>query len=89
MVMEAETAREQHADLLRHIAEISSILDQLENTVRLFAERHGNLTLAVDCAKAFQSAVADLKSEMLQQYLEYRITTAIPRTSENGYRLRT
>jgi hypothetical protein len=67
---------DRHAELLRHIAEISSILEQLEEAVDLFVERHGELSHAVAAAQACRSAVVGLKREMLRQYLDYRIAAA-------------
>jgi hypothetical protein len=71
-----DQTRDRHAELLRHVAEISSILDQLDGAVEVFVERHGELSHAVAAAQACRSAVFDLKREMLRQYLDYRIATA-------------
>ena len=71
-----DQTRDRHAELLRHVAEISSILDQLDGAVEVFVERHGELSHAVAAAQACRSAVVDLKREMLRQYLDYRIATA-------------
>ena len=62
-----------HDELLRQLAVISSIKDRLERAVRVLVERHGDGHEPVESAKALETAVASLKSEMVRHYLDYRI----------------
>jgi hypothetical protein len=82
--MDLAASKEEHAEFLRHIATISSILDELDEAITALAERHGNVSQAVGCAKTFASSVVELKQEMLRQYLDYRISLAQPAASHGN-----
>ena len=65
-----------NAELMRRIAEISSLQEQIERTVESLVARHGETNETVAPAKALAASVTALKRELLQHYLECRIAEA-------------
>ncbi|HKW99155.1 MAG TPA: hypothetical protein VJN43_15555 [Bryobacteraceae bacterium] len=74
--MNVHSTTELHAGLLRQIAEISSLQDQVQLAVQTMSKRHGDPSEAVACAKALETAVTDLKRDLVRHYFEYRIVAA-------------
>ena len=65
-----------NTELMRRIAEISSLKEQIEHTVDSLVARHGEKSDSVAPAKALAASVTALKRELLQQYLEGCIAEA-------------
>ncbi|HXI41430.1 MAG TPA: hypothetical protein VNH83_15715 [Bryobacteraceae bacterium] len=70
--------------LMRRIAEISSLQEQIERTVESLVARHGETNETVAPAKALAASVTALKRELLQHYLECRIAEAERAALENA-----
>jgi hypothetical protein len=72
----AASHNDPNAELMRRIAEISSLQEQIERTVESLVARHGETNETVAPAKALAASVTALKRELLQHYLECRIAEA-------------
>ena len=73
-----------NTELMRRIAEISSLKDQIERTVDSLVARHGEKSASVAPAKALAASVTALKRELLQQYLECCIAEADRATNSSN-----
>jgi len=73
-----------NAELMRRIAEISSLKERLEHTVDSLVARHGEKSDSVAPAKALAASVTALKRELLQQYLECCIAEAERATNSSN-----
>jgi hypothetical protein len=73
-----------NAELMRRIAEISSLKEQIEHTVDSLVARHGEKSDSVTPAKALAASVTALKRELLQQYLECCIAEAERATNRSN-----
>jgi hypothetical protein len=80
----ATSNNDPNAELVRRIAEISSLQEQIERTVESLVARHGEMNETVAPAKALAASVTALKRELLQHYLECRIAEAERATVMNG-----
>jgi hypothetical protein len=76
LVVSAAFNNDPNIELMRRIAEISSLKEQIEHTVKSLVARHGEKSETVAPAKALAASVTALKRELLQHYLEYRISEA-------------
>ncbi len=74
--MSAASSNDPNAELMRRIAEISSLQEQIERTVESLVARHGEMNETVAPAKALAASVTALKRELLQHYLDCRIAEA-------------
>ena len=63
-------------ELMRRIAEISSLQEQIESTVQSLVAQHGEQNETVGPARALAASVNELKRELLQHYLECRMAEA-------------
>ncbi len=82
--MSATSNNDPNAELVRRIAEISSLQQQIERTVESLVARHGETNETVAPAKALAASVTALKRELLQHYLECRIAEAERATLMNS-----
>ena len=82
--MSAATNNHPNAELMRRIAEISSLQEQIKHTVESLVARHGETSETVAPAKALVASVTALKRELLQCYLECRIAEADRATNSNN-----
>ncbi len=82
--MSAASIEDPNEELVRRIAEISSLREQIEQTVKALVARHGEQSEAVAPAKALAASVTALKRELLQHYLECRIAEAARVTNANN-----
>jgi hypothetical protein len=73
-----------NGELMRRIAEISSLKERLEHTVDSLVARHGERSDSVAPAKALAASVTALKRELLQQYLECCIAEAERATNSSS-----
>jgi len=71
-------------ELMRRIAEISSLKEQIEHTVDSLVARHGETSDSVAPAKALAASVTALKRELLKQYLECCIAEAERATNSSN-----
>jgi hypothetical protein len=71
-------------ELMNRIAEISSLQEQIDNTVQALVARHGEQSEMVAPAKALAASVNQLKRELLQHYLECRIAEAARSETANN-----
>jgi hypothetical protein len=65
-----------HDDLLRRIAEISTMCEEIERAVKSLIALHGAESEALDSARELEATAAALKRQLLQHYLECRIGEA-------------
>jgi hypothetical protein len=65
-----------HDELLRRIADISAMCEQIERAVQSLIEPHDELSDTVASGRALEAAVLALKRQLLQYYLECRIGEA-------------
>ena len=65
-----------HDELLRTIAEISTMCEEIERAVRSLIAQHGKQSEALESARALEATVVALKRQLLQHYLECRIGEA-------------
>jgi hypothetical protein len=72
----AASNNDPNAELMRRIAEISSLQEQIERAVESLVARHGEMSETVAPAKALAASVTALKRELLQHFLECRIAEA-------------
>ena len=82
--MSAAPYNDPNAELMRRIAEISSLKERLEHTVDSLVARHGEKSDSVAPAKALAASVTALKRELLQQYLECCIAEADRATNSSN-----
>ena len=80
----AATNNDPNAELMRRIAEISSLKEQIEHTVESLVARHGETSDTVAPAKALAASVTALKRELLQHFLESRIAEAEQAANSNN-----
>ena len=64
---------EPHDELLRHIAEISTLCEELDRAVKSLVALQGEQSEALESARAIEATAAELKRQLLQHYLECRI----------------
>ena len=76
MGVSAASNNDPNAELMRRIAEISSLQQQIERSVESLVAQHGEMNETVAPAKALAASVTALKRELLQHYLECRIAEA-------------
>jgi len=65
-----------HDELLRRIAEISTMCEEIEHAVISLIALHGEHSEALDSARALEATAAAMKQQLLQHYLECRIGEA-------------
>ena len=65
-----------HDELLRRIAEISTMCEEIEHAVKSLIVLHGEHGEALDSARALEATAAAMKRQLLQHYLECRIGEA-------------
>ena len=65
-----------HDELLRHIAEISTMCDEIDRAVKSLVALQGEQSEALESARAIEATTAELKRQLLQHYLECRIGEA-------------
>ena len=65
-----------HDELLRRIAEISTMCEEIERAVKSLIELHGDQSEALDSARKLEATATALKRQLLQHYLECRIGEA-------------
>jgi len=65
-----------HDELLRRIAEISTMCEEVERAVKSLIALHGEHSEALDSARALEATAAAMKRQLLQHYLECRIGEA-------------
>jgi hypothetical protein len=65
-----------HDELLRRIAEISTMCEEIERAVKSLIALQGEQSEALDSARAIEATAAELKRQLLQHYLECRIGEA-------------
>ena len=83
--MSAASNNDPNTELMRRIAEISSLQEQIKHTVESLVARHGETSETVAPAKALAASVTALKRELLQYYLECRIAEAERATNSNNH----
>jgi hypothetical protein len=70
-----------HDELLRRVAEISMMCEEIERAVQSLIALHGEHGEALDSARALETTAAAMRQQLLQHYLECRIGEAAVRTS--------
>lgn len=70
-----------HDELLRRIAEISALCDEMERAVKRLIALHGENSDALESARALEATAASMRQQLLQHYLECRIGEAAVRGS--------
>ena len=70
-----------HNELLRRIAEISAMCEEIERAVKSLIALHGEHSEAIDSARALETTAATMRQQLLQHYLECRIGEAAVRSS--------
>ena len=65
-----------HDQLLRRIAEISTMCEEIERAVKSLIALHGEHSEALDSARALEATAGSMKRQLLQHYLECRIGEA-------------
>ena len=80
----AASNNDPNRELMRRIAEISSLQEQIKHTVQSLVAQHGEASETVAPAKALVASVSALKRELLQHYLECCIAEAERATKSNN-----
>ena len=65
-----------HDELLRRIAEISTLCEEIERAIKSLIALQGEQSEALDSGRALEATVVALKRQLLQHYLECRIGEA-------------
>ena len=76
--MTATLELDPHDELLRRIAGISGMCEEIERAVKSLIALQGEQSEALESARAIQATAAELKRQLLQHYLECRIGEAAP-----------
>jgi hypothetical protein len=69
-------SKDSHGELLSRVTEISLLCQQIEAAVESLVEYHGEQAEAAASARDLQASVCELKSRVLQHYLECCIEEA-------------
>ncbi|MBZ5595203.1 MAG: hypothetical protein LAP39_23405 [Acidobacteriia bacterium] len=72
----ATSVIDRHDELLRRVAEISTLCEEIEHAVQLLIDYHTARNEGVDSVRALEATVGQLKRQLLQHYLECRIGEA-------------
>jgi len=81
----AASNNDPNRELMRRIAEISSLQEQIKHTVQSLVAQHGEASETVAPAKALAASVSALKRELLQHYLECCIAEAERATKSDNH----
>lgn len=65
-----------HEELLRRVAEISTLCEELEQAVRSLVNYQRESSDAVHSGRALEASVSGIRRQVLQHYLECRIGEA-------------
>jgi len=65
-----------HDELLRRIAQISTMCEEIERAVKELIALHGEHSEALESARALEATAAAMRQLLLQHYLECRIGEA-------------
>lgn len=71
-------------ELLRRVAEISTLCEEMERAVQSLIDYHAERSESVEPLKVLEGTVAGLKRQLLQHYLECRIGKAALETQVQG-----
>jgi hypothetical protein len=80
----AASNNDPNTELMRRIAEISLLQEQIEHTVESLVAQHGEKSETVAPAKALAASVTALKRQLLQHYLECCIAEAERAANRNN-----
>ncbi len=83
-IVSAISIRDMHDELFHRITEISSLGEKIERAVQELVDRHGDQSEAVATARGLCDSIAKLKRQLLQNYLECRITEAARAENANS-----